>query len=286
MKPTIISAVPVPFGDDLSIDLAEFDGLLEHIAPCVDSVLIEGTTGEFPALDDDERIALFSRAGGVVGAERVMAHVGHASRRQSGRLIDGALQAGITRLAAISPYFLQPTPELLVEHYHELTALAPQASFYVYLFPERTGADVDVETFAQIMSIRNVTGVKLSGGSNALRAQYRSVLRPGQELYSGDDSIVPQIMAEGGHGVVSGVSSAFPASFGELAAAVASGDAEATAAAQSVVVPLVQLVGPSIPRLKHAIASRRGAVWRSRMTMDAVDAELAARIEAAVAAYG
>ncbi len=69
-----------------------------------------GTTGEFPALEDSERLSLIELALAEAGPDRVIAHVGAADARHCARLASAASARGATRLAAITPYYLRRGP--------------------------------------------------------------------------------------------------------------------------------------------------------------------------------
>lgn len=284
MTARIISAVPVPFTADGALDLAAYDGALAALAPHVGGALVAGTTGEFPALDDDERVELFRRAADELGTDRVIAHLGHGSTHQVLRLAEAVAAIGIRRFALLSPYYLPTDDNGVVEFFRALTEAHPEADVYAYLFPERTGMDVSPTTLARVLALPGMVGVKLSGGAAARLPEYAAVLRPDQELYSGDDSTLPTVLASGGTGVVSGVSSAFPETFAALARALDAQSPEADAV-QAVVQEIVPLVGPSITRLKAAMSARDGAPWASRMALPAVDDATLEAIHAAVAAH-
>jgi 4-hydroxy-tetrahydrodipicolinate synthase len=284
MPARIISAVPVPFATDGSLDLATYDAALAALAPHVGGALVAGTMGEFPALDDDERVELFRRAADVLGTERVIAHLGHGSTRQVLRLADAVAATGIRRLALLSPYYLPTDDDGVVAFYRALTEAHPQAEVYAYIFPERTGMDVPPETLARVLALPGMVGVKLSGGAAAQLPDYAAVLAPDHELYSGDDSTLPAVLALGGTGVVSGVSSAFPETFAALARALDAGNPEAEAV-QAVVEEIVPLAGSTISRLKAAMSARDGAPWASRMALPAVDDATLEAIRDAVAAH-
>jgi 4-hydroxy-tetrahydrodipicolinate synthase len=284
MPARIISAVPVPFTTDGSLDLATYDAALAALAPHVGGALIAGTMGEFPALDDDERVELFRRAADVLGTERVIAHLGHGSTRQVLRLAEAVAATGIRRLALLSPYYLPTDDDGVVEFYRALTEAHPQAEVYAYIFPERTGMDVPPETLGRVLALPGMVGVKLSGGAAAQLPDYAAVLGPHHELYSGDDSTLPAVLALGGTGVVSGVSSAFPETFAALARALGAGTPEAEAI-QAVVEEIVPLAGSTVPRLKAAMSARDGAPWACRMALPAVDDATLEAIRDTVAAH-
>lgn len=294
MTAQIISALPLPFTEDGAVDWSAYEALLARVEPHAHGVLVAGTTGEFPALDDDERLETFRRAIVAFGADRVIAHIGHASPHQVIRLGHAAERLGITRMATLNPYYLPADDDAVYEFYQVVTAALPGVDHYVYLFPERTGITVGVAVFERIMQLPGIRGVKLSGAASEELEAYAKCLLPGQELYSGNDATLPFVMSSGGTGVVSGVSAAFPATFAALARAVdsagpaSSGDAAGADEAQALqhtVENLVSLAGPSIIRLKAAIAVNVPGSWRSRMPMAALDAPLAADLSAAAASH-
>lgn len=285
MSAHIVSALPIPFTAAGDLDRAEYLALLERVHPHIDGALVAGTTGEFPALDDDERIEVFRTAVEVLGAERTIAHLGHASTRQILRLAERAAGLGISRFALLSPYYLPTDDDGVVAFFSSLTQHHPDALVYAYLFPERTGMDVSVGTLRRVMELPGMVGVKLSGGASTARPEYATALTAGQELYSGDDSTLPQVVADGGTGVVSGVSSAFPETFARLSRAIQDGSPADVDVAQEQVREVVALTGPSVARLKLAIAVRTGGDWAHRMSLPAVDEGTAAGIKDAVARY-
>jgi 4-hydroxy-tetrahydrodipicolinate synthase len=285
MPTQIVSAVPVPFTEEGAVDIAEYEATLRSVDEHVHGVLVAGTTGEFPALDDDERVELFRRAADVLGKERVIAHLGHASTRQVLRLADATAATGITRFALLTPYYLPADDDGVRAFFGSLTEAHPEASVYAYVFPERTGMDISVDLLRDVMKLPGMVGVKLSGDAAERLPEYAEALHDGQELYSGDDGSLPFVRDHGGAGIVSGVSSAFPATLAGLARALDEGDADGARAVQENVRRLVGLVGPTIPRLKVALAARTGAEWACRMPLPAVSARLREEIGQAVAEF-
>jgi 4-hydroxy-tetrahydrodipicolinate synthase len=60
--PVVFSAVPTLFGAGGELDLDANRALYKLVAGLVDGLFVAGTTGEFPALEDAERLALFELA--------------------------------------------------------------------------------------------------------------------------------------------------------------------------------------------------------------------------------
>ena len=129
---TLLCAVPVPFENCGDLDVKGQETLLRHLKGLgVPRVLVSGTTGEFTALDDDERAAVLSAALTVFGADAVYAHVGAAAARQAERLTAQAVALGARRLAAITPFYLPADPAALMDYYRRLAAVAGDARIYV-----------------------------------------------------------------------------------------------------------------------------------------------------------
>ena len=136
---TLISAVPCPRSHaDGGFDEKGLQPLYRFLdAAGVDGVFVAGTTGEFTALDDDERETVLTEALAVFGPRRVFHHVGAASARQAERLTARAVALGARNLAAITPYYLPAGPRSLVDYYWRIGAVAGGARIFVYLYGAR-----------------------------------------------------------------------------------------------------------------------------------------------------
>ena len=280
----VLTAAPVPFAEDGALLMKTYEAMLERITPHTQGVFVNGTTAEFPALDDIERVDLLKAAIAAFGPDKVVAHIGAPSLRQVLRHAEAASDLGITRMAALTPYFLPCDFAQIHQFYAAVTQAFPHVSTFVYLFPERSGIDLSPEELAQLTAIDGIAGGKLSGRPNDQLERYIQLAAPGSRIYSGDDSSYPRVAAAGGAGIVSGVSSAFPELFGQLTRSLTTeaGDPTATEAAQGRVVPVVRAVGPTITRLKYALSTRYDETWGTRMPLPAVDPETRTVINALI----
>jgi 4-hydroxy-tetrahydrodipicolinate synthase len=290
----VFSAVPTLFSSDGEVDTGANRALYKHLAGLLDGLFVAGTTGEFPALDETERLSLIELALAEAGPDRVIAHVGTPDARHSARLARAASALGATRLAAITPYYLPARPDEVCDHYRRIRDAAASAELYAYIFPERTGLRVPPPLFAAVAEAAGLAGGKLSGSAAGELADYVAAA-PGLRMFSGDDSNPAATMRAGGAGVISGRSSAYPEVYAALVAALGSGDSrdsgdsgdsrdeEAVARHQLALDRIVGL-GASIGRLKHALALRGLGGTTARMTVDPPDASLSAAIAAEVAA--
>jgi 4-hydroxy-tetrahydrodipicolinate synthase len=277
-----LSAVPTLFSSDGEVDLDANRALYKLVAGLVDGLFVAGTTGEFPALDDAERLSLFELALEVAGPDRVIAHIGAPDARHAGRLARAAVALGATRIAAITPYYLPARPDELTAHYGQIRDAAPDPECYAYIFTERTSLPVPPPLFAQVADAAGLTGTKVSGSAAAELAGYVAEA-PGLKIYSGDDSDPAATMRAGAAGVISGRSGAYPEVYAALTAALNAPDPDAAARHQRTLDQIVAL-GASIGRLKHALQLRGLGGATARMTVDAPAADTAAAIAAQVAA--
>jgi 4-hydroxy-tetrahydrodipicolinate synthase len=307
--PVVFSAVPTLFSADGEVDTEANRALYKFVGGLLDGVLVAGTTGEFPALSDAERLALIELALGELGPARVIAHVGAPDARRTARLARAAADLGATQLAAITPYYLPVRPDEVIGHFGQVRSAVPEVALYAYLYPERTGVRVSAETFAALASAAGLAGAKLSGSAAGELANYAAAVvgagagaagagaagaagagaagaagagAPGLRLLSGDDADPAATMRAGGAGLISGRSSAFPEVYAGLAAALGAGD-EAAAARYQAVLDRIVALGASIGRLKFALALRGLGVATARMPVDPPDAGLAAAIAALIA---
>jgi 4-hydroxy-tetrahydrodipicolinate synthase len=271
--PVIFSAVPTLFEPGGELDLDANRALYKFVAGLVDGLFVAGTTGEFPALEDAERLSLLELALAEAGCDRVIAHIGAAGARQAGRLAQAAVDLGATRLAAITPYYLPARPDELIAHYRAIRDAAPGPELYAYIFPERTGLPVPPTLFARVAEAAGLAGAKISGSAAGELAGYVAAA-PGLRFFSGNDANPAATMRAGGAGVISGRSSAYPEVYAAL---------QDQPGAQETLEAIVAL-GASVGRLKHALRLRGFGSGAARMTVDPPDPETGAAIAALLAA--
>lgn len=284
MADVVLSAVPTPFTADGGLDTETARRLFKFVASTGDGLFVTGSTGEFPALDDDERLALIELALEVAGPERVIAHIGAPDSYRAARLAAAAVKLGATRIAAITPYYVAPLPAEITEYYLRVRDAAPAAGLYAYVFPERTSVTISPQQFAELAAAAGLAGAKMSGVA-AKNVAACAAACPGLKIYSGDDSDLAATLRSGGAGIVSARSSAYPEVFSALATALAEGDAAEAARRQADIAAIVAL-GASIGRVKEALRQRGFGPMAARMPVGEPDAATAARIAGVLKSLG
>jgi 4-hydroxy-tetrahydrodipicolinate synthase len=266
----VLAAVPTLFDDAGEVDHPAVAGLFASLVGRVDGLFVAGTTGEFPALQRKERIALAEAALRAFGPERVVVHVGAASTREAVALTRDAVAVGVHRLAVLSPYFLPVDAAAAARHFAAVADAAGSSIVYGYLFAERSGFAVEPAEFGRIAEETGLAGVKLSGAANEQLTDYIDALPDGARLWSGADTLLAQVARSGGAGIVSGLSSAFPEPFMALADAVAAGDPDAERSAQAGADTVLAALGGTVEGIKHALRLLGHGTGALRMPAPAV----------------
>jgi 4-hydroxy-tetrahydrodipicolinate synthase len=247
----VLAALLTPLAADGGL---ETDSLRAHVrrlaAAGIDGVLVAGTTGEGPLLDDDDVVRAIDA---VMGETRVIAHVGRPSTESTIRLAGRALEAGATELSVVVPYYYALDDEQLTAHFSALVEAVAPAPLLVYVIPARTVNDVSPDLLGRLVEA-GVAGLKDSTKSLERHEQYLDVARyrPGFRVYMGSDGLAAEALERGATGLISAIANVRP----ELVVALR--DAVGTERARELGVELraVREEAPSIPALKRLVAER------------------------------
>lgn len=221
----VFTAITTPFTPDGS--RLDADRLAEQLQSQkeggVRGVVICGTTGESPTLEEDEYRDLVTR--GVDRAKRLglVAVVGTGSNSTAHAVEMQKFAAGVGADGALSvnPYYNKPTQEGLYRHFVTV-ADAADLPVMLYNVPGRSGVALAPATVARlaehprIVAIKEATGSPDSASEIAMRC-------PRLALLSGDDSMTLPFMAVGAVGVVSVLANIIPDKLARLCAAFAAG---------------------------------------------------------------
>lgn len=268
-KPEILSALTTPFGPDGEILYSDLRANMERLEPLVDGIFLAGTTGEFLALTPDEHAKLVEMAMEIFGPERVVVHVGSPSTYQSLKLTEASRDLGAKRFAAVTPYYLKASVDGIVRHWAALKQ-ACGGEFYGYVFPDVAVTDLLPEDLPAVL-MSGIDGIKISATASGRVADYIAAAPDGFKVWSGNDADLPNVLALGGVGTVSGCSSACPKPWADFRNAYQAGDVAALADAQRRIEIIVPAIGPSIAALKTAQDLQQITGGACRMSIDSAD---------------
>lgn len=171
-----------------------------------DGVVVFGTTGEAPALSDDEKIELLKAVKQALPDRTVMAGTGTNNTHHSQELTARAVEAGADAILAVVPYYNKPPQEGMYQHFRAIAESASGRPVVMYNIQGRTGINMTAETMLRCADIPNVVGVKEASGDLDQMGMVCAGKPDGFEVWSGDDSFTLPLLAVGGRGVICVVS--------------------------------------------------------------------------------
>lgn len=203
----VIIPLVTPFKKDGSVD----EQLLGELAYMViergfgDSIIVSGTTGEFVSLSMEERKRIFQVVRDAVGNKiPIIAGTGAACTQHAIQLTQEAEKLGYTVAMVVAPYYQKPTQAGIYEHYRRVAA-STSLPIMLYNIPLFTGVNIDASTLKELVKIPNIRAIKEEAGINPTQAsEYALVADKDFVIYCGDDTMVIQVLSQGGKGVVSG----------------------------------------------------------------------------------
>jgi 4-hydroxy-tetrahydrodipicolinate synthase len=176
----------------------------------VDGVVVAGTTGEGPLLEEAEIEAVVAAAVEAAGDRlEVVAHVGRPSTPATVRLAAAAAHAGAGGLIAVTPYYFPLGDEELLRHYHALLGAVDGLPVLAYTFPARAGNELSPDVLDRLAD-GGLAGMKDSTGSAERHREYLDVARRhrGLRVFVGSESLLLDSLRGGGAGAISGLANA------------------------------------------------------------------------------
>jgi 4-hydroxy-tetrahydrodipicolinate synthase len=222
----VVTAMVTPFDERGAVDLDAAVALARWLADHgSDGLVVTGTTGEGPVLDDGEKLALWRAVAEAVTVP-VVAGTGTNDTRHSIALTGQAAAAGVDAVLVVTPYYNRPSQEGLLDHFSAVAA-ATDLPVMLYDIPVRSGRRIQPGTLLRLLETAgNVVAVKDAAGDPAGSARLLAQAPAGFELYSGDDSLTLPLLAVGAVGVVSVAAHWIGREMGEMVAAYLAGDVE------------------------------------------------------------
>ena len=179
-------------------------------------VLMLGTTGEGILLSAGERRRIAELAAAHGDGLRVIIHCGAQTTAETCDLAEHAAASGADGVAVIAPPYFAFSDEELVEHLCAAADACAPLPFYVYEYAERSGYSIPVTVVERVRErSANLVGMKVS---DAPFDRVEPYIRTGLDVFIGAEALIPQGMAAGAAGAVSGVAAAFPEAVSALVA--------------------------------------------------------------------
>lgn len=211
-------ALVTPFRQDKQIDFEALGRLIDH---CIDGgadyLVVLGTTGETPALMDNEKkmIRDFVRQRTEGRIPLVIGHGGNNTQALVDTLAEDNFE-GYEAILSVVPFYNKPSQEGIFQHFKAISE-ASELPVILYNVPGRTGVNMTAETTLRLAKeCPNIIGIKEASGNFS---QIDTIIKNKPENFqviSGDDAITYPLMTLGAVGVISVIGNAYPKEFGEM----------------------------------------------------------------------
>jgi 4-hydroxy-tetrahydrodipicolinate synthase len=277
----VITAMVTPFAEDRSLDEAAARKLARHlIEHGSHGLVLAGTTGESPTLDDAEKLALLRAVRDEVGPDvLVVCGSGSNDTRHSERLSAAAADNGADAVLAVTPYYNKPNFRGIKAHY-EAVARAAGIPVVLYNIPSRVVVNLSPEELAELAQIENVVAVKQANDDE---------LQPidGLRVLAGNDGTFLPTLELGEPGGVLVASHLVGPEMREIHDAVKAGDLERAREVDAKLRPMYELVSKVNPIPVKCALELLGIVSsRARLPIVEADDQQRAEIREALERQG
>lgn len=177
----------------------------------VHGVFVTGSQGEFWAFSAEEK----KRAWEIVVEEthgRVPVYAGTAAitTREAIALTQTAEKVGVDAVSVLTPFFVNPSPDELYEHYRAIAA-ATRLPVLLYTNPDRTNVKISAALLSRLAKIDNIVGIKDSSGDLTLTTEYLANVPENFSIVMGRDTLIFAGLMHGAKGAIAATANVVPA---------------------------------------------------------------------------
>ncbi len=283
-------AMVTPMKEDGSINYDSMEKLIEaQIEGGTDALIICGTSGEAPTLDDPEHLEAIKYAVQVTkGRIPVIAGTGSNNTAHAVMMSEESEKLGADGLLLVTPYYNKATQDGLYAHYRTI-ASATKLPCIVYNVPSRTGTNILPATMARLAKDQeNIVAIKEASGNISQVAKLAALTDGNLDIYSGNDDQIVPLCSLGGIGVISVLANVAPGQTHDMVMHCLNGDYETARRMQLAALPLVEQlfieVNP-IP-VKAALNMQGFRVGSPRLPLTELTDEHKKSLREAMLAYG
>src|SRR6476661_3438944 len=197
----MLTAMATAFTDDGAVDLDGTAAIAHHLVEHGhDGVVVSGTTGESPTTSAAETGDILRAVKDAVGDRAtVVAGVGSNATAHSIELAQQAEKIGADGLLLVTPYYNKPGQAGVLHHFRSVVE-ASDVPVMLYDVPGRTGTQISLDVYEQVIKLEPVVAVKDAVGDFARGVRLTQM---GYAVYSGDDVANLGWLAHGACGFVS-----------------------------------------------------------------------------------
>lgn len=243
----VFAPVTTPFLENGELDRSGFEhNVRAHLQHGLRGIVVTGSTGEAPFLDERERESLVEWARPHVEGDRVLiAGVGAESTRTTLRFAEHAAERGVDAVMVVAPHYFGSamTTDAMRAHYLRIADESP-APVVMYNIPKYMHFKLAPSLVQELSRHENVIGIKDSSGERDSMEAYLAAQTDTFTVLTGSGQLWKTAVQMGSRGGVLGVSLFAPALSLAVAEAVARKDGATADALQSRLTPLAkEIVG-------------------------------------------
>ncbi len=287
----LLTAMITPFADNGDVDYGQARRLARSLLDSGnDGLVIGGTTGEAPSMNDEEKLRLFAEIKEEIGDRgSVVAGTTDNDTRGSVRLSQAAEKVGVDALLLTVPSYNKPPQEGLYQHF-KVIAESTHLPGILYNVPSRTALNMTDETTLRLAAIDNIVGVKEASSDPVQITRIIDGAPEGFRVWSGNDDETFSIMCTGGYGIVSVAGNIIPGQIKAMMGMILEGALESAAAEHRRLLPLFKAlfwVTNPVP-IKYAVNRAGFSVGKPRLPMvslEEADASMPAKLDAVLDRY-
>jgi 4-hydroxy-tetrahydrodipicolinate synthase len=277
----VLTAMVTPFTEDRSVDEAAARKLARHL---VDNgshgLVLSGTTGESPTLDDEEKLSLLRAVRDELGPDVLLiCGTGSNDTRHSERLSAAAADEGADAVLAVTPYYNKPNRTGIIAHYRAV-ARAAGVPVILYNIPSRVVLNLPSNLLAELAQIENVVGVKQANDDE---------LQPidGLRILAGNDGTFLRTLEMGEPGGILVATHLVGPEMREIYDAVQAGDTDRAREIDESLRPIYEVLGRTNPiPVKAGLELLGICSARARLPIVEADEEQRAEVRQALEAHG
>ncbi|MDH4064899.1 MAG: dihydrodipicolinate synthase family protein [Acidobacteriota bacterium] len=248
-----------PFASDGGVDTGAIArNAAKYLATPLTGLVVLGSNGESPQLDDDESDRVIAAVRDVVPQDRpVLAGAARESTRATIAACRRAASLGVSAVMVRTPSFYKNmmTTDAFVRHYTEVAEASP-APVLLYNVTLYTGVTLQADAVGLLSQHPNIVGIKESGNDMQLLGDYLAEATDDFVVLCGSATSYYSALALGAHGGVLALSGIVPDLCMELARLVSEGRYPEARALQSRLLPMARAIGAQhgVPALKAALS--------------------------------
>ncbi|MEO0143461.1 MAG: 4-hydroxy-tetrahydrodipicolinate synthase [candidate division WOR-3 bacterium] len=220
----LYTALITPFDENLDIDYESLKKLIEfQIENKVDGIVIFGTTGESPTIDEEEFFNVLEFIKQYKNDIEFIIGTGTNNTNKTIEKTKKVLDMGFDKVLIVTPYYNKPNVNGLYEHYKNIALTS--AKIILYEVPSRVSISIPIEVIKKLKQEFSENIIALKFSNSDLDLLSRIILEvKNLDILSGDDNLTLPMMSLGAVGVVSVLSNVFPGEIRELVYSALDGD--------------------------------------------------------------